>query len=129
MKSGIAAALALAAFLPSAALASGGAESFNEWDQNGDGTISAGEVQSILSTSFLYFDTNHDGYIDDYDFSDDDVDEEGVDGSIAVDFGDSDGDNRVSLAEFTSRTDDWIAVMDRNGDGLVKLDDFGGDGF
>jgi Ca2+-binding EF-hand superfamily protein len=128
MKQGFAAAMALAAFLPVAAMATGNGESFSDWDQNGDGTISAAEVQSILSTSFLFFDTNHDGYIDDYDFTGDgdDGDDEG---DIALEFGDTDGDDRVSLAEFTSRTDDWIAVMDRNGDGEVKLDDFGGDGF
>lgn len=128
MKQGFAAAMALAAFLPAAAMATGNGESFSDWDQNGDGTISASEVQSILSTSFLFFDTNHDGYIDDYDFTDDGEDGDD-DGAIALEFGDTDGDDRVSLAEFTARTDDWIAVMDRNGDGEVKLDDFGGDGF
>lgn len=38
---------------------------------------------------------------------------------------DADGDGRLSRAEFTGATADWLARKDRNGDGQVTAADFG----
>lgn len=124
----LAAAATFAVLAPLQAVASTGTETFAEWDLNSDGVISEAEAQDVLSNSFLYFDTNHDGYIDANDSVD--VDEE-VDetGTLAIEFNDLDGDTRVSLAEFISYAPSWIAAMDLNADGVITVADFGGDGF
>lgn len=124
----LAAAATFAVLAPLQAVASTGAETFAEWDLNSDGVISEAEAQDVLSTAFLYFDTNHDGYIDDSDTAA--VDEEtGTGGTLAIEFDDTDGDNRVSLSEFISYASAWVATMDLNADGLVTVADFGGEGF
>ena len=46
-------------------------------------------------------------------------------GGMMRGFNDGDGDGRVSREEFTSRTADWFAMMDRDGNGQVTVDDFG----
>lgn len=46
-------------------------------------------------------------------------------GGMMRGFNDGDGDGRVSRGEFTSRTADWFAMMDRDGNGQVTVDDFG----
>jgi len=40
-------------------------------------------------------------------------------------FNDVNGDGQVSREEFMARTDDWYAMMDKNGDGTITADDFG----
>lgn len=47
-------------------------------------------------------------------------------GGMMRGFNDADGDGMVSREEFTSRTADWLAMMDHNGDGQVTAADFGG---
>lgn len=44
---------------------------------------------------------------------------------LQCDFNDTDGDGRVNLGEFLGRTADWFAAMDRDGDGVVGVADFG----
>lgn len=46
-------------------------------------------------------------------------------GGMMRGFDDADGDRMVSREEFTSRTADWLAMMDHNGDGQVTAADFG----
>jgi len=108
-------------------IAAEGAVSFEEWDLNGDGQVTVAEARDSLSNTFLFFDTNNDGYLDALDTAEESSGES--DGAYAVDFDDDNQDDRVSLAEFTDRADDWVATMDHNGDGVVTLDDFGGNGF
>lgn len=47
-------------------------------------------------------------------------------GGMMRGFNDTDGDGMVSREEFTSRTADWLAMMDHDGDGQVTAADFGG---
>ena len=47
-------------------------------------------------------------------------------GGMMRGFNDTDGDGLVSREEFTARAGDWLAVMDRDGDGKVTAADFGG---
>jgi hypothetical protein len=49
----------------------------------------------------------------------------GEEGGMQRAFNDADGDGFVSREEFMAKTPDWIAMMDRNGDGKVMADDFG----
>lgn len=109
------------------AMASDGPQTFADWDLNGDGVVTLAEARDNLANTFLYFDTNNDGYLDQHDNVDEDTTDD--EGDYAVDFEDDNLDERISLAEFTNRADDWIQAMDRNGDGAVTLEDFGGIGF
>lgn len=49
----------------------------------------------------------------------------GEEGGMQRGFNDADGDGFVTREEFMAKTPDWIAMMDRNGDGKVMADDFG----
>lgn len=49
----------------------------------------------------------------------------GEEGGMTRAFNDTNGDGLVSREEFMAQTESWIAMMDRNGDGRVTVDDFG----
>lgn len=48
-----------------------------------------------------------------------------AEGGMNRGFNDTDGDGLVSREEFVSRTPDWFAMMDSDGDGKITEDDFG----
>jgi Ca2+-binding EF-hand superfamily protein len=97
---------------------------FAQWDLNADGSISELEARTTLTTIFSTFDTNLDGYLDDDDEVADDQEDVVEDGEVAMDFDDPDGDGRVSMVEFVDRAGDWMALMDRDGDGVITAADF-----
>jgi Ca2+-binding EF-hand superfamily protein len=97
---------------------------FDQWDLNANGEISELEARTTLTSIFSTFDTNLDGYLDDNDEIADDLDDVEEDGEVAMDFDDPDGDGRVSMLEFIDRASDWIALMDRDSDGVITAADF-----
>lgn len=44
---------------------------------------------------------------------------------MTLEFNDTDGDGFVSRDEFIAHTADWVAMIDRNGDGTISTADFG----
>jgi hypothetical protein len=44
---------------------------------------------------------------------------------MTMQFNDVNSDGQVSREEFMARTDDWYAMMDKNGDGTITAADFG----
>ena len=48
-----------------------------------------------------------------------------AEGGMMHGFNDTDGDGLVSREEFVSRTPDWFAMMDSDGNGKITEDDFG----
>ena len=48
-----------------------------------------------------------------------------AEGGMNRGFNDTDGDGLVSREEFVSRTPDWFAMMDSDGNGKITEDDFG----
>ena len=44
---------------------------------------------------------------------------------ITLGFNDVNGDGSVTLSEFINQSAAWLALVDRNGDGVVTSDDFG----
>ncbi|NOX73675.1 MAG: hypothetical protein GXP03_08680 [Alphaproteobacteria bacterium] len=97
---------------------------FAQWDLNADGSISELEARATLTSIFSTFDTNLDGYLDDVDDVADDQEDVVEEGEVAMDFDDPDGDGRVSMLEFVDRASDWMALMDRDSDGVITAADF-----
>ena len=121
-----------------------GAHFVENWDLNADGQVTLAEATERRSDVFASFDANEDGLLDaaEYDMFDearanDMAENAGAHGGgngngfgaaatgMERGFNDADGDGKVSLAEFLAKTEDWLAIMDRNGDSVVTTDDFG----
>lgn len=141
-------ALVLSALLATPVLASGGgtgnpgAGFLDEWDLDSDGQVTVADVASRRSDIFASFDQNDDGILDaeDYDFFNEARDtahsDKGGHGGghggerkaavgMTLEFNDVDGDGVVSEAEFIGQSGAWLALVDRNGDGVVTVKDFG----
>jgi|LGOV01.1.fsa_nt_gb Ca2+-binding EF-hand superfamily protein len=140
-------ATALTALLATTAFASGngggnpGAGFLDEWDTNGDGQVTVEDVASRRSDVFVSFDADDNGILDaeEYAFFDearatshDGEEEKGGHGGerkaavgMTLPFNDVDGDGSVSMEEFIGQSAAWLALVDRNGDGVVTTNDFG----
>jgi len=135
---------ALAALLATTAFASGngggnpGAGFLDEWDTNTDGTVTIEEVAERRSDIFVSFDADDNGVLDadEYAFFDearasshDDEAGHGGEGKAAVGmtlpFNDVDGNGSVAIDEFVGQSGAWMALVDRNRDGVVTVQDFG----
>jgi len=125
-----------------AALAQGmpGLHFVENWDLDADGQVTLAEATERRGDVFLSFDSDDDGYLtaEEYAMFDearanDMADMDGhamgamkqAEGGMSMMFNDSDKDGRVSRDEFVGNTGGWIAMMDRNGDGVVTTADFG----
>ena len=137
---------ALTALLATTAFASGngggnpGAGFLDEWDMSGDGQVTVEDVASRRSDIFVSFDADDNGVLDaeEYAFFDEaratshDGEEKGGHGGdrkaavgMTLEFNDVDGDGSVTLEEFIGQSAAWLALVDRNGDGIVMANDFG----
>ncbi len=132
-----------------------GAHFVLNWDLDGDGTVTLAEAQTRRDDLVTSFDADEDGFLSPEEYTAFDAmraaDQEAMreemaagsgggqgkgkgrgmgfgkagEGGMQRGFNDADGDGRVSRDEFTGRTPDWFAMMDRNGDGVVTEADFG----
>ncbi len=137
---------ALTALLATTAFASGngggnpGAGFLEEWDLNGDGQVTVEDVASRRSDIFVSFDADDNGVLDaeEYSFFDEaratshDGEDQGGHGGdrkaavgMTLAFNDVDGDGSVTTEEFIGQSAAWLALVDRNGDGVVTVNDFG----
>ncbi len=130
--------LATSAFAGSHGGAVPGAKFLDEWDQNADGQVTVEEAASRRSDIFASFDENNDGVLSAEEYAFFDAARENAHGADAgnggerkaaagftLAFNDVDGDGSVTLEEFLGKSADWLALLDRNGDGVVTKDDFG----
>jgi hypothetical protein len=135
---------ALTALIATSAFASGGgnpgAGFLDEWDMNSDGQVTVEEVASRRSDIFVSFDADDNGILDaeEYAFFDEaratshDGEEKGGHGGerkaavgMTLPFNDINADGSVSMEEFIGQSAAWLALVDRNGDGVVTKNDFG----
>lgn len=136
-------AAALATLLTTSAFAAGngtpGAGFMDEWDMSNDGQVTAEDVASRRSDIFVSFDADDNGILDaeEYAFFDEAraTNHEGEKGGhggerkaavgMTLPFNDIDGDGSVTFEEFVGQSAAWLALVDRNGDGIVTTNDFG----
>lgn len=134
--------LALAGLLLSGGIAAAqngvpGQHFIENWDLDGNGAVTVAEATQRRDDVFSSFDANEDGILqdDEYTLFDEaraaDMQGNGMGHQNAVSQGmergmnDTNGDGVVSREEFVGMAGNWIAMMDRNGDGEVTTADFG----
>lgn len=130
--------LAFAQAVPSANL-------LDQWDIDGDGTLTLDEARTKRGELFFMFDTGNDGVLSAADWAG--VASHMTDAAIGPGagagpgagrgpgavmhdamtpaFNDANGDGQVTLEEFDAATDKLFAALDSNGDHLVTTADFG----
>lgn len=133
--------------MPTIALAEDGtpgAHFIESWDLNADGTVTADELREKRGDVFFTFDSDENGFLDaeEYVYFDDarkvDMEQNAGHGygqgqgrmnrvadGMALEANDMDGDGAVSRDEFLGQVDAWLAMIDRDGDGVVTSRDFG----
>ncbi len=118
-----------------------GAHFVENWDLDGDGAVSLEDIKTRRGDVFLTFDADENGALDaeEYVFFDEaranDMKNNRGHGNrnamrrasvgMTLAFNDTDGNGEVSREEFMAHAGDWMAMLDRNGDGSVTTADFG----
>ena len=125
---------------PGAAWSAPGDHFVENWDLDGDGTVILAEIEERRGAVFAAFDADEDERLDagEYVYFDearandmaDNADHGGgrmqrASEGMTLGFNDTDGDGAVSLAEFLDGSAAWLAMIDRNEDGVVTRADFG----
>ncbi len=122
------------------AFAQPGAHFVENWDLDEDGQVTLAEAIERRGDIFFSFDADENGTIDaeEYKMFDEaraaDMEGQGGHGNgpmknaeagMHLAYNDVDGDGAVSREEFLGRAPDWFADMDRDGDGVITVADFG----
>lgn len=118
-----------------------GAHFIENWDLNGDGAVTAEEARERRGNVFASFDANDDGFLDAEEYvlfdearAQDQAENEpkgmgkgarNPANGMRLEVNDTDGDGKVSETEFLDNAASWIEMIDRNGDGVVTVADFG----
>ena len=134
--------LTCAALMPIAAFAQDtpGSHFVENWDLDGNGSVSSEEITERRGDIFVMFDQDEDGMLsaEEYVLFDEtraadmennagghgkggDLMQEG----LTLGFNDTDADGKVSKEEFVSNSAAWFTQIDRNGDAMITSADFG----
>ena len=134
--------LTCAALMPIAAFAQDtpGSHFVENWDLDGNLSVSSEEITERRGDIFVMFDQDEDGMLsaEEYVLFDEtraadlennagghgkggDLMQEG----LTLGFNDTDADGKVSKEEFVSNSAAWFTQIDRNGDAMITSADFG----
>lgn len=117
-----------------------GGHFIENWDQDGDGAVSAAEIAEKRANVFASFDANEDGVLDAEEYAlfdearaNDQAQmggghgkgKNGPEAPMERGFNDTNGDGLVSAEEWAAASPMMFAQLDKNGDGTVTTDDFG----
>ena len=116
-----------------------GAHFIENWDLDDDGAVSLEDIMTRRGDVFFTFDADENGALDaeEYVLFDEaranDMENNAGNGNgmrrasegMTLSFNDTDGNGEVSHEEFLAHSSDWLAMLDRNGDGSVTTADFG----
>ncbi len=119
-----------------------GTHFIENWDLDGDGSITAAELTERRDIVFSMFDDNEDDSLDAGEYTNFDETRaldmaqnagnhgagqggERMNKGMTMAFNDADGDGAVTRAEFAAGSDGWFSMMDKNADGLISAEDFG----
>ena len=119
-----------------------GTHFIENWDLDGNGSVSVEELTERRDTVFRMFDNDENDQLDAEEYAQFDetrkVDMEANAGGhgngqgggrmmegMTLAFNDADGDGNVSRDEFEAGSVGWFAMIDTNEDGSVTADDFG----
>lgn len=134
--------LTCAALMPIAAFAQDtpGSHFVENWDLDGNGSVSSEEITERRGDIFVMFDQDEDGMLsaEEYVLFDETrvADMENNAGGhgkggdrmqegLTLGFNDTDADGKVSKEEFVSNSAAWFTQIDRNGDAMITSADFG----
>ncbi|MDO7624321.1 MAG: EF-hand domain-containing protein [Loktanella sp.] len=134
--------LTCAALMPIAAFAQDtpGSHFVENWDLDGNGSVSSEEITERRGDIFVMFDQDEDGMLsaEEYVLFDETraADMENNAGGhgkggdrmqegLTLGFNDTDADGQVSKEEFVSNSAAWFTQIDRNGDAMITSADFG----
>ncbi|MDO7685370.1 MAG: EF-hand domain-containing protein [Loktanella sp.] len=134
--------LTCAALMPIAAFAQDtpGSHFVENWDLDGNGSVSSEEITERRGDIFVMFDQDEDGMLsaEEYVLFDETraADMENNSGGhgkggdrmqegLTLGFNDTDADGQVSKEEFVSNSAAWFTQIDRNGDAMITSADFG----
>ena len=136
-------ALALSAGLAFAQQGSPGGYFIEQWDMNGDGQVTLAEAEEKRAEVFVMFDQSEDGILDATEWAaiaehlEAEMGPNGpaagmgqgpgqaIHASLTPGFNDADGNGEVTLEEFVAATKTVFGQVDRNGDGVLSVADFG----
>lgn len=126
--------------LPGLAQETPGSHFVENWDLDGNGSVSPEEITERRGDIFVMFDQDEDGMLsaEEYVLFDETraADMENNAGGhgkggdrmqegLTLGFNDTNADGVVSKEEFVSNSAAWVAQIDRNGDGMITSADFG----
>ncbi|QLQ20127.1 MAG: EF-hand domain-containing protein [Exiguobacterium profundum] len=136
----IALALALGSGAAMAQQGNPGANFITQWDADGDGIVTVEEVQTRRGDLFTTFDANEDGQLSAEEFIVIDETRAANQAAMQQQAGmgrgrmdqepdraliDTNTDGLISRDEFLAATVLWMSMRDRNGDGVITVQDFG----
>lgn len=132
--------LATPALSDSHGAAAPGAHFIENWDLDGDGSVTLAEATQKRAEVFTMFDQDEDGQLNSSEYDLFDVTRQAdmqanagghgkgpmkkINQGLMRDYNDTNGDGAVSAAEFADKTAAWFAGIDRNSDGRLTPADF-----
>lgn len=136
---------AIALFVANTAYAAGvpGGHFIENWDLDGNGSVSLDDVTERRSDIFATFDADENGSLDAEEYANFDearkLDMENngageghgkggmktVQQGMQMQFNDTNRDGVVTQDEFMDAVPKWFQMMDKNADGVISTDDFG----